>query len=55
METNDIIQRLDYIKNAIENKEYERAVEHIKKAKYELLAEQNVASEYMDKLVNELK
>lgn len=55
METNDIIERLDYIKNSIENKEYEKAIVCIEKMEYELLKKQNVTSEYMDKLINQLK
>ncbi len=55
METNDIIERLDYIKNSIENEEYEKVIVCIEKMKYELFKKQNVTSEYMDKLINQLK
>lgn len=55
METNDIIQRLNYIKNAIESEDYDKAIEQLEKTKFELLAEQNVVSEYMDDLVSNLK
>lgn len=55
METNDIIERLGYIKNSIENEEYKKAIVCIEKMEYELLKKQNVTSEYMDKLINQLK
>lgn len=55
METNDIFERLDYIKNSIENEEYEKAIVCIEKMEYELFKKQNVTSEYMDKLINQLK
>lgn len=55
MDTEDLIEKLDYIKSTIENEKYDNAIELIDKVKYELLAQQDKASEYIDNLIDDLK
>ena len=55
MDTEDLIQKLDYIKSTIENKKYDDAIDLIENVKYELLAQQDKASEYIENLIDDLK
>ncbi len=55
MDTEEIVEKLNYIKEFIINEENEKAIEYIDKMKQLLLAEQNRSSDYIENLVKNLK
>ena len=55
MGTEEIVEKLNFIKEFIISEENEKAIEYIDKMKQLLLVEQNKSSEYIEELVNNLK
>lgn len=55
MNTKDFKEILENIEGLVEEKDYQKAIDYIKKKKTEVLNEKDVVSEYMDELAKKLK
>ena len=55
MKNKQVIEKLNIISKLIKEEKYEQAIDHIERKKIELISEEEPVSEYLDKLVSNLK
>lgn len=55
MKNSDVLNLLNDIKNYVKDKEYEEIIEYIEKKEIEVKDTKDIAEEYIDQLMNNLK